>query len=203
MSNQTNLKLMNPLKEHNFYIVVETSGSNQSHDEEKLNAFLETVMGSEIINDGIITTEPSKIRILWGLREKITEGLLHDGYCYKYDVSLPLTHYYRLVEDMRVRLGDRATRVVGYGHVGDGNLHLNVTAPAYSAELHSLIEPFIYEYVAKLRGSISAKHGLGFIKSKYIHHSKSPQAVVLMKQLKKLMDPNGILNPYKTLPHTD
>ena len=199
-SNQMNLKLTNPLKEHNFYIVVETSGSDQSHDEEKLNGFLETVMGSEIINDGIITTEPSKIRTLWGLRERVTEGLLRDGYCFKYDVSLPLSHYYRLVEDMRDRVGEKATRVVGYGHVGDGNLHLNVTVPEYNKEIHSLIEPYIYEYVAKVRGSISAEHGLGFMKNKYIHHSKTPEAVMLMKQIKKLMDPNGILNPYKTLP---
>ena len=93
-----------------------------------------------------------------------------------------------------------ATRVVGYGHVGDGNLHLNITAPKYSSELHLLIEPYVYEYVANLHGSISAEHGLGFVKNKYIHHSKTPEAVALMKQLKDMMDPNGILNPYKTLP---
>lgn len=57
---------------------------------------------------------------IWNLRERIAEGLMHDGYCYKYDVSLPLENFYTLVSDMRDRLGDKVTRVVGYGHVGDG-----------------------------------------------------------------------------------
>jgi FAD/FMN-containing dehydrogenase len=78
---------------------------------------------------------------------------------------------------------------------------LNITSPSYSEELHALIEPYVYEYVAKLRGSISAEHGLGFVKNKYIHHSRTPEAVNLMKQIKTMMDPKGILNPYKTLPN--
>lgn len=54
------------------------------------------------------------------MRERIAEGLMHDGYCYKYDVSLPLSHFYKLVEAMRERLGSKVIRVIGYGHVGDG-----------------------------------------------------------------------------------
>ena len=77
-----------------------------------------------------------------------------------------------------------------------------MTAPEYSKEVASLIEPFIYEYVSKHRGSISAEHGLGFVKNKYIHLSKSDGAVSLMHQIKSVMDPRGILNPYKTLPKT-
>ena len=81
-----------------------------------------------------------------------------------------------------------------------GNLHFNVTSATYSRELHELIEPFVYDYVADCRGSISAEHGLGFAKHKYIHHSKSKAAVDMMLQMKQLFDPKGILNPYKTLP---
>jgi D-2-hydroxyglutarate dehydrogenase len=62
------------------------------------------------------------------------------------------------------------------------------------------IEPFIYEYTSNLKGSISAEHGIGFRKPKYIHYSKSNAAIDLMKDLKKMMDPKGILNPYKVLP---
>lgn len=61
---------------------------------------------------------------LWALRERIAESLLHDGYCYKYDVSLPIDQYYNVVEMMRERLGVLAKRVVGYGHVGDGECSL-------------------------------------------------------------------------------
>merc|ERR1719402_1111908 len=101
---------------------------------------------------------------------------------------------------MRARLGAHAQRVCGYGHVGDGNLHLTVTSEQYSRELHALVEPYVYEWTAARRGSISAEHGLGLAKRKYIGLNKSPETVQLMQQIKRLMDPQGILTPYKTLP---
>ena len=81
-----------------------------------------------------------------------------------------------------------------------GNLHFNATVPEFTMEAKQLIEPFIYEWTQKHRGSISAEHGLGFLKKDYIHYSKSPAAVNLMQQIKQVFDPKGILNPYKTLP---
>lgn len=101
---------------------------------------------------------------------------------------------------MKGRLGNQAKRICGYGHLGDSNLHLNISSSDYSADLHRLIEPFVYEHTASLRGSISAEHGIGFMKTKYLKLSKNSQAVDLMTNVKKMMDPNGILNPYKVLP---
>jgi len=195
-----NLKVTNPIGDSPFYVLLETSGSNNEHDEQKLSAFLEKVMGDSLVLDGTLASEPSKMQSIWQLRERIAEGLLHDGYCFKYDISLPLPQYYTFVEIMQERLANITTRTVGYGHVGDGNLHFNVTCPEFSQEVKQAIEPYIYEYTSKYRGSISAEHGLGFMKNKYIHYSKSEPAVKLMHQMKQLMDPNGILNPYKTLP---
>lgn len=123
-----------------------------------------------------------------------------DGYAYKYDISLPLSHFYDIVTATRQRLGDLAKRVCGYGHVGDSNLHLNVSCSEFSQELYELIEPWVYEYTAKQRGSVSAEHGIGFLKTKYMHLAKSDNAVGMMREIKALMDPNGILNPYKVLP---
>lgn len=100
---------------------------------------------------------------------------------------------------MQERLKDKA-KVVGYGHVGDGNLHLNISAKSYSKDLYDLIEPFVYEYCAQHRGSISAEHGLGLTKAAHLHYSKPQPAIDLMKKIKHLFDPNGILNPYKVLP---
>ena len=76
----------------------------------------------------------------------------------------------------------------------------NVTTSEYSEEVNNLIEPFIYEWVASKRGSISAEHGIGFKKTNYLHFSKSNEAIDQMKLLKNLFDPNNILNPYKVLP---
>lgn len=194
------LRLACPLQESPFYILVETSGSSTDHGAEKLTSFLEHALGSGLLTDGTVATEERKIRTLWALRERITEALSRDGYVYKYDISLPMERLYDLVLDLRVRLGSRARHVVGYGHLGDGNLHLNVTAEAFSTALLSALEPYVYEWTAGQRGSVSAEHGLGFRKKDVLGYSKPPAAVLLMQQLKGLLDPKGILNPYKTLP---
>lgn len=83
---------------------------------------------------------------------------------------------------------------------GDGNLHLNVTSPTEDAALLAAIEPYVYEWTRKWRGSVSAEHGLGLKKRNYIYYSKSREAVRLMRDFKTTLDPRGILNPYKTLP---
>lgn len=83
---------------------------------------------------------------------------------------------------------------------GDGNIHINVIVPEYSKEITAKLEPYIFEEVAKVGGSISAEHGIGFRKPQFIHYSKDKTALNLMNDLKKSMDPNGILNPYKVLP---
>ncbi|XP_070609303.1 D-2-hydroxyglutarate dehydrogenase, mitochondrial isoform X3 [Erythrolamprus reginae] len=194
------LKLTNPVTESPFYVLIETSGSNSTHDEEKLNHFLEHIMGSDLVVDGTLASEGKKIKALWALRERITEALTCDGVVYKYDISLPVEKLYDLVTDMKVRLGTAAKNVVGYGHLGDGNLHLNVTAESYSHSLLDAIEPYVYEWVSQYYGSISAEHGLGFKKKHYIHYSKPKEAVLLMQQFKVMLDRKGILNPYKTLP---
>lgn len=195
-----NLSLEPPVDKTPFTVVIETHGSNRDHDQEKLELFLEYLMENEMIVNGTVAEDSKKVGDIWQLRERMAEALQHDGYVYKYDVSIPLKHFYDLVEDMRERLGDKALRCVGYGHVGDSNLHLNVTTSEYSEEVNNLIEPFIYEWVASKRGSISAEHGIGFKKTNYLHFSKSNEAIDQMKLLKNLFDPNNILNPYKVLP---
>src|SRR5690606_21672636 len=87
-----------------FYCLVETSGSNGEHDNAKLEAFLEHVMGEEIVADGVLAQDETQVQALWGWREGITESLSHVGGTYKYDVSIPLTELYQLVEDTRERL---------------------------------------------------------------------------------------------------
>ncbi|XP_066089917.1 D-2-hydroxyglutarate dehydrogenase, mitochondrial isoform X1 [Saccopteryx bilineata] len=194
------LLLASPVQESPFYVLVETSGSRAEHDTEKLSSFLERTLGSGLVTDGTVATDQRKVKALWALRERITEALSRDGYVYKYDISLPVDRLYDLVTDVRARLGPRAKHVVGYGHLGDGNLHLNVTAEAFSAALLGDLEPYVYEWTAGQQGSVSAEHGVGFKKRSVLGYSKPPEALLLMRQLKTLLDPKGILNPYKTLP---
>eukprot|EP00074_Homo_sapiens_P063359 XP_011510037.1 D-2-hydroxyglutarate dehydrogenase, mitochondrial isoform X2 [Homo sapiens] len=194
------LHLASPVQESPFYVLIETSGSNAGHDAEKLGHFLEHALGSGLVTDGTMATDQRKVKMLWALRERITEALSRDGYVYKYDLSLPVERLYDIVTDLRARLGPHAKHVVGYGHLGDGNLHLNVTAEAFSPSLLAALEPHVYEWTAGQQGSVSAEHGVGFRKRDVLGYSKPPGALQLMQQLKALLDPKGILNPYKTLP---
>ncbi|CZR56330.1 probable D-lactate dehydrogenase AIP2 (actin interacting protein 2) [Phialocephala subalpina] len=193
--------------EYPFYCLIETSGSNSEHDNEKLEKFLEYVMEKEIVLDGVVAQDETQVKALWGWREGIPECLGHWGGVYKYDLSIPINELYDLVEDTRKKITDAGligedearpvVGVVGYGHMGDSNLHLNVAVKRYDKKVEKELEPFVYEWVAKRNGSISAEHGLGLAKKNYIGYSRSGTMVALMKQIKNLYDPNGIMNPYK------
>lgn len=89
--------------------------------------------------------------------------------------------------------------VIFRSHLGDGNVHVNLTSAQFTDSVSKAIEPFIYERVSALKGSISAEHGIGFVKSKYLRYSKTENEINTMKNLKKLMDSNGILNPMKVI----
>lgn len=192
--------LHSPIADNNFYVLVETSGADMSHDEEKLTKFVEWLMNENLVRDGTIAMDKQKISKIWTLRESITSGLQRQGYVFKYDISLPVPRLYKIVEDLRQTIGDRVLNIVGYGHIGDGNLHLNVVTPEYDKDIHKSLEPYVYEWVKNSHGSISAEHGVGLKKAKYLHYSKSAESIKMMQKIKKLFDPNEILNPYKVVP---
>ena len=205
---EENLKLDNPftrkeIEETEFYCLVETQGSNADHDMQKIEKFYNLLSENKLCRNAILSESGNQIKQIWALRENLALGLNKDGYTFKYDISLPLGPMYEIVSLLREKLGrDKSLkyrRCVGYGHIGDGNLHLNITCSEYDPEVHSILEPFIYEWTSNLNGSISAEHGLGINKAKFIHYSKPESSVVVMRQFKRLFDPNCIMNPYKVL----
>lgn len=208
LERECSLGVRDPFEEaHPFYVLIETSGSNEDHDNEKLHNFLEMAMGGEgadpAVDDGVVASDGSQMKLIWRLREGISDAMTNAGYIYKYDVSIPLQKMYELVEDARKMLeakGFTDARAAGYGHLGDANLHLNVTnLSGRDDRLLDALEPWVFEWVASQKGSISAEHGIGQCKPQYLHYSKPPSAVTLMKALKASLDPKGILNPYKVL----
>ncbi|KAI9911723.1 hypothetical protein PsorP6_008807 [Peronosclerospora sorghi] len=183
-----------------FYVLIETSGTNTSHDMEKLEAYLEDVMESGVVIDGTIAQDETQAQRLFMLREDISMSLSSRGYVYKYDISLPISQYYQIVEEVREIMEPLGAEVVGFGHMGDCNLHLNISTLEYDEKVLSALEPYVFEWTSKYRGSISSEHGIGSHKPSYLHLSKSDNSIQLMKQLKCVMDPKGILNPYKVIP---
>eukprot|EP00834_Sanchytrium_tribonematis_P003990 NODE_176_length_14102_cov_0.889595.p2 type:complete len:458 gc:universal NODE_176_length_14102_cov_0.889595:4608-3235(-) len=196
----THLNCRQPFSQiYPFYILIETHGSNAKHDSEKLSQFLELMMES-IVVDGTLAQSQTELLDLWKIREGIPEAANAHGRVYKYDVSLPLNDLYGLVDETRKRMQCTSNTIlesVGYGHMGDGNLHLNVCAESFNRENQNVLEPFIYEYVQKHSGSVSAEHGIGQMKRNALHYSKSIENVNLMKQIKNLVDPKNIMNPGK------
>lgn len=213
--------------EYPFYCLIETSGSSIDHDSEKLNGFLEYVMQEGVVADGVVAQDETQIQSLWACREGISEASQHFGGVYKYDLSIPLPQLYGLVEATRTLFESNGLKgegeehpvvdVVGYGHIGDSNLHINVATRRYDKLVEQALEPFIYEWVQRHRGSISAEHGLGLAKKDFVKYSKSETMMRLMSQIKQFYDPvstqvfvviltsrrtltfaqNGIMNPYK------
>lgn len=159
-------------------------------------------MESEIVLDGTLADNQTQIQELWSWREGITEVLGHEGGVYKYDLSIPISELYDIVNDTRDRLTEAGlvgdgpdypvVDVVGYGHMGDANLHLNIPTRRFDKAVEKKLEPFVYEWVQKRNGSISAEHGLGVTKKPYVSYSKNETMMKLMKQIKDLYDPVSI-----------
>lgn len=186
-----------------FYVLVETNGSDAHHDREKLAKLLQSVRDADIATDGVLASSEAEMHTLWEMRLRIGKGLWADGCLYTFDISVPLKMYYDVVPELARHLSDNGrpvTRVCGFGHMGDSNLHLGVTTPTFDPELLEWMEEFVYEWTSKRCGSVAAEHGVGFKKNRFVHLSKTAPALSVMKGLKDLMDPNGILNPYKVLP---
>lgn len=200
MQSVLRLGLSCPISPQRFYMVIETHGSHEAHDEEKMSSFLSDAMDKGFVIDGTYTTQPSTVHSLWQLRERISESLVKFSYTYKYDISLPLNHFYEVVDVTKEHLKNFDNiRVSGFGHLGDGNLHLNVERESFSRELLDAIEPWLFEWVTEHGGSISAEHGIGFKKKAYVGLGKSPAALNFMKMIKSQVDPTGIMNPYKVI----
>ncbi|KAF5374929.1 hypothetical protein D9758_000131 [Tetrapyrgos nigripes] len=146
------------------FVLVETSGGRREHDEEKLNNLLETLLDADkpLINTGVMAQNPAQFSSLWALREGVTEAISKEGKAYKYDISVPAALFKEVVDITRDHLrskgllhDDAVKYVLGYGHVGDGNLHLNIVANSYSPEIQAALEPFVYELVGNFTSRIS------------------------------------------------
>lgn len=186
-----------------YYILVETHGSNAEHDQSKMEDFLEDVMAQNKVVNGVLAQDLSQLESFWKIRESTNSAVATTGYMYKYDISLATPEFAEWDQEMAKLLEGLPVVQANWGHILDGNLHFNVVTPGNFEKDDAVLqrlEPALFEAVIRRGGSISAEHGLGQSKNKYLDRIHDPAKLETMRSVKQLFDPHGILNPHKYLP---
>ena len=190
-------------EDHSWYVLLESSLKD---DVEALEAALATALEKKLCSDVVIAKNNSEQEALWRIRHSISEVQKHEGVSLKHDVSVPVGKIGAFIEAAEaavVKLMPDA-RTVAFGHVGDGNVHFNVSQPtasdgeefrAKAVEIGNLI----YDVVSDFDGSISAEHGIGQAKRDVLRKYKAKEEIAVMKSIKAALDPDNILNPGKVL----
>ncbi|MDP9199447.1 MAG: FAD-binding oxidoreductase, partial [Pseudomonadota bacterium] len=192
---------------HAWYVLTEVSLPQADSDlAGRFEAVLATAIGDGVANDAATATSDAQREAFWRLRETIPEGQRHEAPGLKHDVSVGTAQLPQFIDEGRSLLERLApgARLVAYGHLGDGNLHFNVSAPAGSdgSDLEhraDSISRAVHDLVARYRGSISAEHGIGQLKVGELARYEDPAALDLMRKIKRTVDPQGIMNPGKVL----
>jgi D-lactate dehydrogenase (cytochrome) len=195
-----------------WYVLLEISSSEASGaSRAKLETFLAAQIEGGLVVDGVIAASAAQAANIWRIRDGMTEAQGYEGGSIKHDVSVPVS---RVAEFIRTAIAAVEARLPGirpcpFGHVGDGNIHFNLSQPkgadpegvdkaAYLARWGEFND-IVHGIVAALGGSISAEHGIGRLKRDEITHYKSPLELDLMRKIKHALDPDGIMNPGKVI----
>jgi len=189
------------------YALIELSDTQPGEGMRVLaEGMLEQALGDDLILDAVVAQSGTQARAFWQLREFISEAQAHESANIKHDVSIPISRIAEFISttDAELARAHPGIRMVVFGHLGDGNLHYNVSppegvAPADFLRQSAAINRIVHDSVARFGGSISAEHGLGQLKREEILRYKSPIELELMRKIKRTLDPYGIMNPGKVL----
>ncbi|MEG0967150.1 MAG: FAD-binding oxidoreductase [Pseudomonas sp.] len=185
-----------------FYALLEFEASTEDVANAALATFEHCVEQGWVL-DGVMSQSEQQLQNLWKLREYISETISH-WTPYKNDISVTVSKVPAFLRDIDAIVEENYPdfEVVWYGHIGDGNLHLNILKPdALSKDEFfakcATVNKWVFEIVQRYNGSISAEHGVGMTKRDYLTYSRSPVEIQYMKAVKAVFDPNGIMNPGK------
>jgi FAD/FMN-containing dehydrogenase len=192
--------------QHPWYVLIELSSQARDGLRGAIEDILATGVERGLVTDATIAASLDQTKTFWLLRHHIADTQKYAGGSIKHDVSVPVA----AVPDFIAQASAAAIAVVPgcrpcpFGHLGDGNIHFNVTQPVGADKAAFLahwdeVNAAVFAIVAKLGGSISAEHGIGVMKRALLPGVKDPVALSLMRMLKRELDPNGILNPGKVL----
>lgn len=185
-----------------FYILIESEIENQNDEDIFLKSFENCLENSYAI-DGVLSQNEVQAKEMWRFREDITESLAKYT-PYKNDISVRISMVPQFMADIDAIYAKEYPNfeVIWFGHIGDGNLHISILKPQ-ELSMPDFVnqcrkaDTKLFECIAKYRGSISAEHGVGLLKKSYLHFTKSEEEIQYMKEIKKIFDPNNILNPGK------
>ncbi len=198
----------NPLTQQApWYVLAELSSPNAGQGlNDLLTAQLESAAGDGVVIDALIANSIAQAQAMWKLREGIAAAQTRHGQSLKHDISVPTTALPALIE-RGTKLAEKLVpdgEVISYGHLGDGNLHFNVSqrrgadAKAFLAR-KAVLEEAMFDLVGELGGSFSAEHGIGQLRAPQLAKRANAAELAVMHSIKKALDPNGILNPGKVL----
>ncbi len=203
-----NVQMRNPLSTaHEWYVLAEvSSGQSQQAAEAALTSALETAFERELLQDAIVAASIDQGRNFWAIREAMSDAQKHEGGSIKHDISLPVAAIPEFIARAKplVEATIPGARVACFGHMGDGNLHYNVSQPlgADTQEYMSKWDEMnrvVHGLVAEFNGSFSAEHGIGVLKRAILSQNLDPVTLNTMRSIKALFDPSNIMNPGKVL----
>ncbi len=187
---------------HPYYVVTEYASADEAGEAAALAAF-EHCMEQGWVLDGVISTSEAQAQQLWRLREGITESVARYK-PYKNDVSVRISAMPAFLAETQALINGAYPHfeVVWFGHIGDGNLHINVLKPDDTSDAEFLsqcedVTKLLAQVLHRFDGSISAEHGIGLVKKAYLASTRSDAEVALMRGVKRVFDHNGLLNPGK------
>ncbi|ELY21906.1 FAD-binding oxidoreductase [Halomonas sp. ATBC28] len=187
--------------EHPFYVIIDSLGSDTERNATQFSEALESALESELIVDAVIAQSTTQRDGLWAIREDI-EGLVKGlAPVLTFDVSLPIADMQRYTNALEAQLTQRwaEAKLVVFGHLGDGNLHISVSVGSAEIEVRREVEAMVYQPLATLGGSVSAEHGIGLEKRPWLATCRSSAEIELMHTLKQALDPHRLLNRGKIL----
>ena len=196
--------------DHAWYALVELVA--EAADADAIDGLAEDVLHSamerDLIQDAVISASEAQAEAFWLLRESISPAERAIGPAMQHDISVPVARMAEFVESASPEIEKRfpGTTAVGFGHLGDGNIHYHVLAPPGAVQGDwertdgKIISAFVHDLVTEFGGSISAEHGIGQMKRDELSRLGDPVALGLMRTIKQALDPQGILNPGKLVP---
>jgi len=187
--------------EHASLVVIEEESASGEAAGEAFAAGLESLLTEGLIEDAVIAGSEAQARAIWRVREAPTEAVSRRGLTHKFDVTVPPGVIPAFLGEMEALAeGFEGVQVVLFGHLGDGNVHVNMAQEPGLADddfraMEADLADAIYGAVHARQGSISAEHGIGVMKRAYLPLARTPEEIALMRRLKTTLDPKGILNP--------